>query len=210
MAVVSFGLGAGFWSSRLQWDPEMRLWKSAADAALVLLVFAVGVGPVSRLWPRARSLLRWRREAGVWFTVMASLHVVLILNGWVRWSVMRFLGYEFVPQLGREVRLESGLGLANIIGAQALVWALVLAATSSDRAVRALGPPAWKWLHHGAYVVLYLSAVHAGYYLFQHYTFSFHRPVPPPDWFRFPFLALTAGVVGLQFAACARTARRRS
>ena len=66
--------------------------------------------------------------------VTDTLHGVLILNGWAQWSLRRFLGYEFVPQLGREARLEPGFELANLIGIVALVLALVLAATSSDRA----------------------------------------------------------------------------
>ena len=37
---------------------------------------------------------------------------------------MRFLSYEFIPEAGRDVRLESGFGLANIIGVLALLWAL--------------------------------------------------------------------------------------
>lgn len=107
------------------------------------------------------------------------------------------------------MRLESGFGLANIAGVVALLWALILAATSSDRATRFLGPSAWKWLHGGAYTIFYLVALHTAYFLFLHYTFSFHRPVPPPDWFRWPFLVLSGTVIGLQAAAFAVTVRRR-
>lgn len=207
-ALVAALLVLGFWLSRPRWVPEMRLWKAVGDASLVLLVASLLAGPLARLWRPATPLLRWRREAGIWFALLACLHAVLILNGWVRWSFTRFLGYEFVPQLGRNVRLESGFALANIVGMLALAWAMVLAATSSDRAVRRLGRPSWKWLHNGAYVVFYLAFVHAGYFLFQHFTFSFHKTAPPPDWFRLPFLGAAVAVIGLQVAAFAKTVRR--
>ena len=113
------------------------------------------------------------------------------------------------PQLGREVRLEPGFGLANVVGLTALVFALVLAATSSDWAVRRLGPAAWRWLHHSALFVFYLSLLHAGYFLFLHYTVSFHKAVPPPDWFRGPFVALGGALLALQLAAFTKTSSRR-
>lgn len=210
-ASVAIGAAAlaAFWAARPQWDPEMRLWKAVGDAALVLLLLTMAIGPLARLWRPARRLLPFRREAGIWFALVAVAHTVLILNGWARWSVLHLLGYEFVPQLGRTARMEPGFGLANIIGLLALVWALALAATSGERALRALGPAAWKWLHNGAYVVFWLTTAHVGYFLFMHYTASFHKQVPPPDWFRVPFLALALIIVALQVAAFVVTVRSR-
>jgi sulfoxide reductase heme-binding subunit YedZ len=119
------------------------------------------------------------------------------------------VGFEFVPQLNRTARLEPGFGLANLMGLVALAWLLILAVTSSDRAVRALGPAAWKWLQTGAYVVFYLSVLHAGYFLFLHYSLSFHKPPAPSNWFRWPLVVMGLTVVALQFAAFARTAVRK-
>lgn len=84
----------------------------------------------------------------------------------------------------------------------------MLAATSSDRAVRRLGPSAWKWLHNATHVVFYLLLLHVGYFLFLHYTLSFHRRPPAPDWFRWPFLVAGLGVIALQISAFVRTSRR--
>ena len=186
----------------------MRLWKAVGDAAFILLVVTLALGPVARLARSTTRFLPWRRQFGIWFAIVATVHGALIVNGWARWSLRRFLGYEVLPQLGREVRLEPGFGLANMIGSTALVFALVLAATSSDAVLRRLGAPAWKWLHHSALFVFYLSLLHAGYFLFLHYTASFHKRVPPADWFRFPFVLLGLAVVGLQGAAFVRTVRR--
>lgn len=198
-----------FWSSRPTWSAEMRLWKAMGDGAFGLLVVTLALGPLARLVRPARRLVAWRRQLGIWFALVALLHGFLVAHGWARWSLRRFLGYEVVPQLGREVRLEPGFGLANLIGLTALVFALLLAATSSDWALRRLGA-GWKWLHHSALFIFYLSLLHAGYFLFLHYTASFHRQVPPPDWFRAPFVGLGIVVVGLQAGAFAKTTAGRT
>lgn len=204
IAVVLVGL---FWWSRMDWSPDMRLWRAVGDAAVVLLFAALALGPAARIWKSAARILPWRRQAGIWAGLLSVVHAVLIIDGWARWSVQRFLGYEFVPELGREVRLEPGFGLANLIGLVAVVWLLVLLATSSDRAMRLLGGRAWKWLHGGANIVFYLSVLHSAYFLFLHYTASFHRAVPDPNWFRFPLLALAGVVLLLKWAAFWRTWR---
>lgn len=210
LGLLAAGTVGLFWGSRPEWDGEMRLWKAVGDTAFVLLLVTLALGPLSRIVRPVIRVLVWRRQFGIWFAVMAGLHGVLVVHGWARWSLRRFLGYEVVPQLGREARLEPGFGLANLIGLTALVFALVLAATSSDLALRRLGASAWKWLHHSALFIFYLSLLHAGYFLFLHYTVSFHKQVPPPDWFRGPFVALGAGLLMLQGVAFAKTARRAS
>lgn len=198
-------LSALFWAARPDWDAEMRLWKAVGDAAYVLLLATLVVGPLARLATPARSWLRWRRQLGIWFALTALLHAVLILNGWARWGLRRLLGYEYIPQLDREVRLEPGFGLANLIGATALVLGLILAATSSDRALRRLGRPAWTWLHRLAQTVLVLSLLHGSYFLFIHYTESFHKVPPGLDWFRVPFLLSGLAVIGLEVLAFRQT-----
>ncbi|WP_341360957.1 ferric reductase-like transmembrane domain-containing protein [Georgenia sp. M64] len=208
LAVATLVLVFAFWRSRMEWTPDMRLWRALGDAAVVLLFASLAMGPAARLSAVAARALSWRRQVGVWAALAAFAHSLLTIDGWARWSVRRFLGYEFVPELGREVRLEPGFGLANLIGLVAAGWLLVLLATSSDRAVRWLGPRGWKWLHGGSHVVFYLVVLHAGYFLFMHYTASFHRAVPAENWFRFPMLVLAAMVLVLKWAAFTRTIRR--
>ena len=208
-AALSLALLLAFWWSRPEWSPEMRLWRAVGDTSAVLLFLTLALGPLAKFSSGAGKALPWRRQLGVWAALTGILHGFLIIDGWARWSLRRFLGYEFVPQLEREVRLEPGFGLANLMGVVALVWMALLLATSSDRAVRLLGPLAWKWLQGGSYVVFYLVALHAAYFLFLHYTASFHRMPPEPNWFRFPLLTLAVAVFLLQWAAFARTVRRR-
>ena len=214
MLIASLGLllSLAFWLSRPQWDPEMRFWRAVGDGSLILLFLALALGPISKLWPGAvRRWLPYRRELGVWFGISALLHTVLVLNGWARWSALRFLGYDFVPQLDRWVRPEPGFGLSNLLGLVAMLFTLLLMATSTDWATRKLGGRGWKLLQLSSYTVFYLVALHTAYFLFMHYTASFHRNVPAdPNWFRWPFIALTLGLVGLQAAAYLKLVRAES
>lgn len=194
-----------FWLSRPDWSSDMRLWRAVGDAGFILLFLALIIGPLARLWRPAVRALSWRREFGIWFGLLALTHGTLVANGWAQWDVMRFLGYEFIPELARYSRLEPGFGLANLLGLTALFFALVLMATSSDRAVNFFGISSWKWLHNGAYIVFYLAVLHVLYFLFIHFTLSIHRSVPPPNWFRFPLLIMALVVMALQMSAFAKT-----
>lgn len=198
-----------FWFGRMNWDPEMRLWRAFGDASLLLLFGSLVLGPLAKLSRPTARLLPWRRELGIWCAVTALVHGILVLMNWVKWDFGRLMGYEFIPELGRTARLEPGFGLANLMGLVAVLWALVLGVTSSNKVVRALGSPSWKWLHHGAYVLFYLAVLHTAYFLFMHYTASFHRDVPEPNWFRWPFLVMGLAVLALQYAAFVKTTRRR-
>ena len=209
IGLVGFGLVYAFWLSRPQWSAEMRFWRAVGDGSFMLLIFTLAIGPLSRLWSGFGRFVPWRRETGIWYGLLALGHTYLTLDGWARWDIMRLFGYEFIPELGRVARIEPGFGLANAIGLIAACWTLVLVATSSNWALRLLGPSAWKWLQYGAYTVFYLVALHTFYFLFMHYSISFHRQ-PPADqnWFRYPFLALTLLIPLLQINAFLKTVER--
>jgi sulfoxide reductase heme-binding subunit YedZ len=210
VGVIAIVLALPFWYGRLDWDPEMRFWRAVGDGSFLLLFFTMGIGPLAKLWPPAGKFVPWRRETGIWFGLMAFLHTFLVWDGWARWDVWRFLGYEFIPELDRLARLEPGFGLSNLIGMVAILLTLVLVGTSSNWAVNRLGATSWKWLQYGSYTVFYLIILHTIYFLFLHYTVSFHRRVPEnPNWFRYPFLLLSLLVMVLQMAAFAKTVRLR-
>lgn len=199
-----------FWFGRLEWDPEMRLWRAIGDGSFMLLFFTLLLGPASRHWRPLSKLLSWRRELGIWFAVLGLVHTILLLEGWVRWDWMRFFGYEFIDQLDRYARVEPGFGVSNLIGIFATVISVPLMITSSTWAVRRLGGSSWKWLHYGAYTVFYLVVLHSLYFLFMHYTASFHRPVPDdPNWFRYPFLVTAMLLLAVQVSGFFATIRSR-
>ena len=193
----------------------MRLWKAFGGGSFVLLWFALFIGPAARVWQPLQRLVSFRREAGVWFFLIALVHGYLILDGWVRWSVWEFFGYQYIPETEMYMRVEPGFGLANLAGFIALTFALTLAATSFDRAVNFLGVSSWKWLHSFSYVVFYLSSIHVLYYAFIHYTPSLLRAVLgqptnyPDNPLKFYYLAAFLSVLVVQIIAFILTVRKQ-
>lgn len=199
-----------FWLAHYEWHDDMRLWRALGDAGYLLLFITLIIGPLSKLSSRFTFLVIWRREIGIWFAVLAVTHGLLIANGWANWDALKFFGYEFVPQLGRMARLEPGFGLANTLGFVAFLWIAVLAFTSSNRAMRWLGASPWKWIHTGSHIVFYLVAIHTSYFLFIHYTESFHKSVPPQSTFVIPFVLMSATVLALQIASYIKTVKSKN
>jgi len=195
-----------FWISRSTWSPEMRFWRAVGDSGFILLVLTLSLGSLSVLFPKFFIPLKsWRRELGIWTALTVLLHTFLIFKGWFSWDLMSMLGYEYIPELERYARLEPGFGLANLLGLVALFFLLLLLATSTAKAVSYLGSRAWKYLHSSVNIIFYLVVLHVAYFMFIHFSPSFHRPTPPPNWFRYPFLAIAVTVMLLQASAYIKT-----
>lgn len=161
-----------FWLSRPELSFDVRLWRALGDTTFSFLFITLAIGPLAKLWKSVLRLVSWRRETGIWFALLALAHFV------------RVSGYALS---------EPGLELPRLLGLIALFWALVLAATSSDRAVNFLGPSSWKWLHASAHTIFYLVAAHAAYFLFWRYSET--------NWFQYPFLGMALAVPALQISA---------
>lgn len=212
--VSSLTIYAG-WRIHAQWDPEMRLWKSFGVGAAFLIWFVALVGPAARLWPSLIRAIAWRREFGIWFVLVTVVHAYLVWDGWARWDVRELLGFEYVAEIDAYLRFEPGFGLANLMGLLALLFGLVLAATSFDRAVSYLGLSSWKWLHSFTYVIFYIVALHSLYFAFIHFAPSPHRILMglptayPANLLRFAYLAMLLSVCTAQVAAFVKTVRQR-
>jgi sulfoxide reductase heme-binding subunit YedZ len=187
-----------------------RYNRAIADASLMLIAMAMVIGPVSRLtrlgW--IRRLISYRRELGIWAVIAALTHTVIILIGWVEWDLLRLFGFEFHPALQRYVIVQHGFALANAVGVLALLYGIVLAATSNDASQRALGAIVWKFLQQGAYVLWWLVVLHTAYFLFVHFL-DFHRQTPEPNWAQWPFIAVVLIVLCMQSVATMRTWRNQ-
>ncbi len=194
LLVYLFGVVHGQWSDMHRWN------RATADASFVLLTITMALGPTAQLWPRLRLLIPFRRELGIYAVMLAAIHTVIILGGWIVWDFARLFGFEFHPGLGRYVMVQHGFGLANAVGILALVYGLTLALTSSDRLVRLLGGPVWKFVQRAAYVLWALVVVHTGYFLFLQFL-DYHRQTPAPNPLQPWYLVLIGLVLVLRISA---------
>ncbi len=215
VGVISALLFYLVWILNSTWSPDMRLWKAFGGVTFTLLFFTVFIGPAGRLWSPLVRIITWRRETGVWFTVMALVHAYLVLDGWVRWGAWELLGYKYIPEIEMYLRSEPGFGLANLMGLLAVFFATILATTSFDKVVSFLSISSWKWLHVFSYVIFYLIAFHVIYFAFIHYSPSPERillrqPINyPENPLRFYYLTAIFSVFIVQILAFIKTVYRQ-
>lgn len=206
VAILATGLVLGFAAVHAQFSPMHRWNRAFGDASLVLIALSMAFGPLTRFLRAAVPLLPFRREMGIHGCLLVIVHAVIILVGWVEWDLMRLFGFEWHPDLLVYVMFQHGFGLANAIGIAALVLAVLLAATSSDFAMRRLGLSGWKFLQMGVLPMWWLTVAHVAYFLFMHFL-SFHRATPPPNPLQLWFVGLVVLVLGLRAAAYLKTIR---
>jgi len=136
----------GVFTERLGANPAETLIRGLGDWALRLLWITLAVTPL-RTWTNQPALARFRRMLGLFAFFYASLH--LLAYGW----------------------LDKGLDLADIlrdIGKRPFIlmgftaWLLLvpLAATSFNRAIKALGAPRWQALHKLVYAIAIVGLMH--------------------------------------------------
>ena len=126
-------------------DPVKALEHRFGLLGLQLLVITLAVTPLRRL--TGVTLLRFRRALGL--LAFASICVHLLI-----WAVL-------------EVQLDTGELVTDVlerpyitIGMVGFLVMVPLAATSTDRALRRLGPQAWRRLHRLGYVAALAGAIH--------------------------------------------------
>ena len=175
MSIISWVLVYFVWKVNPTWSPDMRLWKAFGWWSFALLFFAVFIGPASRVFRPFYKIIKWRREAWIWFFIITLVHTYLVLDGWVRWGVWEFFGYQYVAELEIYLRSEPWFWLANLIWAIAVLLALILAATSFDRVIKFIGLKSWNILHSLSYIIFYLASLHVVYFAFIHFTPSPQR-----------------------------------
>jgi len=196
-----------FLESRSQWSPMHKWNRAVGDMSVMLIAISMAIGPMSRLFAKFQLIIPWRRELGIYGVLLAFIHTIIILAGWVEWDLIRIFGFQLHPS-GVYVMFQHGFGLANAIGIIALVYGLVLAISSSNWSQRMLSAPVWKFLQQSAYVLWMLIIVHTAYFLFMHFV-DYHRNTPEPNWAQWPFVGLISFIILLQFAASMKTWRSR-
>jgi methionine sulfoxide reductase heme-binding subunit len=131
---------------RLGANPAEALSRGTGDWTLRLLCATLAVTPLRELTGRA-ALARFRRMLGLFTFFYAVLH---------------FLGYAWLDMgldplaIVRDIPKRPFV----LVGSLGLLLLVPLAATSFNRAIRALGAARWQALHRSVYAVALLALLH--------------------------------------------------
>lgn len=126
-------------------DPVRDIEHRLGRTAVYFLIASLCITPILRL---ARvNLVRFRRPLGLLAASYAGLHLLAwaILDMGLLWSQM-------LKDIAKRPYLTIGMGV--------LVILLLLAATSSNAAIRRLGPPRWRAIHRWVYLAAPLAVFH--------------------------------------------------
>jgi sulfoxide reductase heme-binding subunit YedZ len=127
-------------------NPAEALIRSTGDWTLRLLCLTLAVTPL-RQWTGWHMLARLRRMLGLYTFFYAVLHA--LAYGWLD------MGLD-PGDIVRDIPKRPFI----LVGTCALLLLVPLAATSFDRAVRALGAARWRALHRAVYAVAGLALLH--------------------------------------------------
>lgn len=127
-------------------NPAEALIRGTGDWTLRLLWLTLAITPLRR-WTGQHALARFRRMLGLWAAFYALLH--LLAYTWLD------MGFEL-----DEVWRDLGKRPFVLVGSLAALLMLPLAATSFNRAVRALGAQRWQRLHRSVYLIALLGWLH--------------------------------------------------
>lgn len=125
-------------------DPVKAIERGLGERGLQFLLASLAITPLRRV---GLNLLRFRRALGLLSFLYVSLHLV----AWV-WLDMGLRWSEMAADLTKRPFV--------ILGMVGFVVMIPLAATSWNRAIRAMGAAAWNRLHKLAYVAILAGAVH--------------------------------------------------
>ena len=136
----------GAWANQLGANPAETLIRSTGDWVLRFLCITLAVTPL-RQWTATPALARLRRMLGLFAFFYLVLH---------------FLSYAWLD-MGFDLQ-----AIANdipkrpfaLVGFLAFVLMVPLAATSFNRAIKALGAARWKALHKLVYAIVLLGLLH--------------------------------------------------
>jgi sulfoxide reductase heme-binding subunit YedZ len=144
-------------------DVITRLSFASAWPALLLLAATLVIGPWRRLRDKAYTASQdLRRDIGIWAGITGLLHTGIGQCVHLRgrpWLYYIYEHWQVIP-----LRTDI-FGLSNETGLIAALILLLLLATSSDAALRALGIARWKAWQRWNYACFALAALHSFGYL---------------------------------------------
>ncbi|MDE1948671.1 MAG: sulfoxide reductase heme-binding subunit YedZ [Burkholderiales bacterium] len=139
-------LAYGAFADQLGPNPAEHLIRSAGDWTLRFLCLTLAVTPLRQItgW---NALARLRRMIGLYAFFYGTLH--FLCYAWLD------KGFVLVD-IGHDIAKRPFI----LVGSAALLLMLALAATSFNRAIRALGAARWQALHRAVYGVALLAILH--------------------------------------------------
>ena len=136
----------GAWADTLGANPAEALIRATGDWTLRLLCITLAITPLRQAF-NATSLARFRRMLGLFTFFYGVLH--FLSYGWLD------QGFD-VEAIARDIAKRPFI----LVGTATLLVMLPLAATSFNRAIKALGAARWQRLHRAVYAAALLALLH--------------------------------------------------
>ncbi|CAN5374739.1 hypothetical protein BH09PSE5_BH09PSE5_41650 [soil metagenome] len=127
-------------------NPAETVIHATGDWTLRFLCITLAVTPV-RTWLSQPNLLRFRRMLGLFTFFYVCLH--FLSYGWLD------KGFDFA-EIAKDIAKRPYI----LVGTAALLLMAPLAATSFNRAIKAMGARRWQNLHRLIYVIALLGLLH--------------------------------------------------
>ncbi|MBK8357980.1 MAG: sulfoxide reductase heme-binding subunit YedZ [Comamonadaceae bacterium] len=136
----------GAMTQQLGANPAEHLIRATGDWTLRFLCLVLAVTPL-RVISRIPAFARFRRMLGLFVYFYAVLHL------------LSYSGFDMafdVADIARDIAKRPFI----LVGFTAFLLLTPLAATSFNRAIRALGAGRWQWLHKAVYLIAALAVLH--------------------------------------------------
>lgn len=127
-------------------NPIDRLIRELGVWGLRLLIVGLAITPAARLLRQPR-LIRFRRTIGLFAFAYVLLHLTnyVVTEQWFDWAA-----------IGKDILKRPFI----TVGMAAFVLLVPLAVTSTNWALRKLGPVRWRKLHRLTYLIVPLGVIH--------------------------------------------------
>jgi methionine sulfoxide reductase heme-binding subunit len=139
-------LAYGAFTDGLGANPAEYLIRSTGDWTLRFICIVLAVTPL-RVMTKTNGLARFRRMLGLF----AYFYVVVHLLSYSLFD----MGFD-IPEIAKDIAKRPFI----LVGFSAFVLLTPLAATSFNRAIKAMGAKRWQMLHKLVYVIACLGLLH--------------------------------------------------
>ncbi len=136
----------GAFANTLGANPAETLIRSTGDWTLRALCLTLAITPL-RQWTNQPALARFRRMLGLFAFFYGVVHFLCYA-----WLDKGFLLDDILRDIAKRPFI--------LVGSAALLLMSPLAATSFNRAIKALGAARWQLLHRAVYAIVLLALLH--------------------------------------------------